>query len=191
MNLAEIEYADLSAMFKDTVVKYNNTPVYILHINPGLRADILNLGNGEESVKSLLDNEWCFKPINTGYVNIQGYSFYISRIPSRQWKQGLHRENVKIKYNFPYGDVRMNIGYERVRTLICKPLHNMARKIYPSLQQAVEMFEDGNTEIAFDRQFCVSRTGVLYYKTEEVGGVDLDTLEVKFDKRYEFLRKAL
>lgn len=192
MKIEEIELHDLRQMFQNSLVRYNTEPVMIGHVSAGFRADCVFIGNNEEQVLDLRDEKFDFKPVNTGYVNLQGYSFFITRLPRRQWKQGLSKDNVEIKYNLPYADDgRFEKAYHRVVNLDCKPLYNTIKNIYPSLAQAVESFEDNNVEIAFDRQFCVNKNGMLFYKGSEVGKVDLNTLKIEFKKEFHFLEKAL
>ncbi len=190
MNLQDASVADLKMMFENTVVKRNNIPVFIHSVNNNRKVDFINLGNSDEGYASIEDGFWDFKPVSTGYVNIMDYSFYITRIPRRQYKQGLHHENIKIGYNCPYDDQRQSTAFERVKSLRCKPLYNTINNVYPSLQQALELLEDECVDVAFDRQFSVDKGGRVYYKTRYVGDVDKAGKIVFFDD-FEFLRKAL
>lgn len=192
MNIAEIEIQDLRTMFQHTLVRYNSNPVMISHIGGDKRADCFFIGNNEEQTIPLDDVKFNFKPVSLGYVNVQGYCFYTSRTTRRQYKQGLSVDNVKIKING--GELRadrQHAAFERLRGLTCKGLHNTVKSIYPSLQNAIEMFEDEVEEVAFDRQFAINKLGLLYYKAENVGIVNLKTLRIEFTPEYEFLRKAL
>lgn len=192
MNLADISLADQKQMFQNSLVRYGTEPVWIHHIGDRCLADCLFIGNNEDKVLDLRDEAFNFKPVNTGYVNIQGYSFFVTRMPHRQWKQGLSIDNVNIRYNHPYNDNgRFQNAYNRVKELTCKPLYNTIKNIYPSLEQVVESFEDNVVEGAFDRQFAVNNLGWLFYKGEQSGLVDLKTLKITFNPGMEFLEKAL
>lgn len=192
MNIAEIEIQDLRTMFQHTLVRYSNNPVMITHISADKKADCLFIGNNEEQTIPLEDAKFNFKPVSLGYVNIQGYCFYVSRTTRRQYKQGLSVDNVKFKLNGEELKAdRQHAAYERVKGLSCKALHNTIKNVYPSLQGAIEMFEDEAEEVAFDRQFAVNKRGNLYYKGELVGNVNLQTHEINFPPEFEYLRKAL
>lgn len=192
MNIAEIGIQDLRTMFQNTLVRYNNNPVMITHINNNKKADCVFIGNNDEQTIPLDDEKFNFKPVSLGYVNIQGYCVYLSRTTRRQYKQGLCIDNAKFKLNG--GDLqadRQHAAYERVKQLTCKAIHNTVKNVYPSLQNAIEMFEDEAHEVAFDRQFSVNKYGRLYYKAEPVGDVNLQTHEIVFPPEFEYLRKAL
>lgn len=191
MNVNEISVSDLRQMFSDTIVRYNKNPVYIAHISNNRFVDCVNIGNGKEFTVAFDDVGWDFKPINTGYVNIQGFALFITRMPLRQFKQGLHHDNIKIKLNSNRDDGRLRKAYDRVRGLNCRPIYQMAKNIYPSIQQAIELLEDNNVEVAFDRQFAINSAGDLFYRSELVGNVDMETATPIFFKEFEFLRKAL
>lgn len=191
MNLQEISLADQRQMFQGSLVRYDGEPVVIQNISHGGLVDCLFIGNNSEKALVLYDKLFDFKPVNTGYVNIQGYTFFVSRTTRRQFKQGLSRDNVNIKYNVAYGNERHNSAFERLMSLSCKPLYNTIKNIYPKLEQAVESFEDNVVEAAFDRQFSVNSNGSLFYKAKEVGQVKLDTLKIDFYPDYEYLRNAL
>lgn len=191
MNLNEVSVDDLKVMFQSSVVRYGGVPVYVSHISPEKTAFFTVIGNASEKVAKLDDPLWDMRPINTGYVNVLGFSPFIYRLPKRQFKQGLCHDNAVTRYNMPYGDDRQSAAIDKANSLICSPIHNMACNIYPSLHQAIEMFEDANVEVAFDRQFCVNSYGHLYYKARRVGDVCLNTAKITFAKQFEFLKAAL
>lgn len=191
MNLQEISLADQRQMFQGSLVRYDGEPVVIQNISYGGLVDCLFIGNNSEKALVLYDKLFDFKPVNTGYVNMQGYTFFVSRTTRRQFKQGLSMDNVNIKCNLAYGNERHNSAFERLMSLRCKPLYNTIKNIYPKLEQAVESFEDNVVEAAFDRQFSVNANGTLFYKAKEVGQVRLDTLQIDFYPDYEYLRNAL
>lgn len=192
MNIQEISLADQRQMFQNCLVLYNTDPVWIGHIGDGCRADCTFIGNNEERVLDLRDEKFDFTPVNTGYVNLQGYSFFLSRTTRRQWKQGLSPDNVSIKYNVMYGDNgRFEGAYHRLKGLNCRPIYNTVKNIYPTLEQAIESFEDMVREVAFDRQFSVNYLGQLYYKGSLVGAVNLINAKIKFFENFKHLEKAL
>lgn len=192
MNIQEISLADQRQMFQNSLVLYNTNPVWIGHIGYECVADCTMIGNNEECALDLRDEKFDFTPVNTGYVNLQGYSFFLSRSTRRQWKQGLSPDNISVKYNTLYTDNgRFENAYHRVKELRCKPIFNTVKNIYPSLEQAIESFEDNVREVAFDRQFSVNHQGFLYYKGYLVGNVNLYSHKITFNNEYKYLERAL
>lgn len=190
MNIKEASHQDLRQMFDKSIVTYDTHPIFIHHVNDDKSVDVSSLGNNKEARLHLSDEKFDFTPVSLGYVNVQGSCFYLTRVPRRQWKQGLHHDNVEIKYHeagYPE-DRRWMSAYNRIKELSCKPLYNTIKNIYPTLEEAVNLLQE-DREVAFDRQFAINKDFIIFYKAQAVGYYNDG--EIVFNANKEFLRKAL
>lgn len=97
-------------------------------------------------------------PAKLGYVNMAGEAYYVCRMPMRNdWKQGLRWRNLATRgKGFDFGNSKY---YELLDCL---------SGIYPSLEEAIRLLKKAGS-VAFSRDFCISNSGVLSYKSAEVG----------------------
>lgn len=157
----------------------------------------MNESTGEVSVRVLGDKEGRTKnvPLNTlstspptlGYINIGGNAFYTTRMPSRQWKQG-----VRVRYCAFF-----NRNLESTRVSINELMEEWKRLLegeYPTLQDAAKTVEKSWEEgracsVAFHKNFCLCRSrdykGVaVRHKTMLVGSFKGGELSLKKDYEY-------
>jgi len=185
--------ADLRMMFDNTLIRYKDEPVFIHRLYEDKIAECLFIGNQEEKIIHILDKGFNFTPISAGYVNVRGNTVYLRRIPMRKYKQGLSKECIEALIEA--GDFDSAAVYDdcrrQVASLKAKCLYNMAKKVYPSLEEAIASFEDKAVSVAFDRQFCVTRNGLLRFKHMHVGVVNLDNAKITFQEDKAYLKHAL
>lgn len=98
------------------------------------------------------DPKFQFMEFNTGYINYAGYALWYYRIPSRQWKQGIHktqfalRDASKLTNEYHQYD---NFGNNECTA---KMLENR----YPGFDESVEQLKDpAFTKVAFHKDFAV------------------------------------
>lgn len=93
--------------------------------------------------------------IQLGYVNVSRYgvALFTSRVPARQYHQGLCRQNVNV------GNDRRGRRVVNFPDLLREPGFTDALKgVYPTFKEAVELLDNKNySSFAFDRLFCVER----------------------------------
>ena len=150
------------------VVRYKDDPVYIHSVNHsearGIYANLSILGSEDQIRKGVNDPEWDYRPIPTGYMNYASNAFYITRIPIRKWKQGLHADNV---VSLPATRRVMDL----VRTVEFK---SVVKNLYPTFDDINTMIRLGLKGGAFHRKFCLrgnmyAKTPMLEYMGEVVG----------------------
>jgi len=126
-------------------------------------------------------------PVELGFVNSPNNTDYISRMPSRHYKQGLTAQTYK-------GGV-----YPNKNTFATASMAMCILGIYPKLIDCVESVSCGEAvSRGFSRNFSVSNTGednVLTFRGDYVGAVHFNSdnglLQNRLDKKYNFLQEML
>lgn len=184
---------DYSLIFKDSAVILDGIPYYIYNFD-GSMAECLNIGS-QDFVYKDFSNITSVKIPNTGFFNYRGVCVYLSRMPCRRYKHGLHRDNIsvvalEIEDNGDLLRAKLRGAYECVVGLNSKSHYNTYMNIYPTLEEALNLLQDQGCVIAFDRQFAVDKEGSIYYKSNKVGAVT-KTGGISFLKKFQYLKAAL
>lgn len=144
------------------------------------------------------------RPIELGYSNnIKNNNFpvYVSRFPSRQWRQGLTSKSIygRVGSDVYYSSLNncMNIGSlnrnrrgENIDEFIWS-MRDLFFPCYPVVQEAVELINSGHCEgVAISKNMCLlwdknKRCIVLHYTLTAVGIIDTETLSIRFNDRAE------
>lgn len=143
---SNLEYAN--ERLRGTIVNTKRGPSYINFINLNGIADITLLKNQEVVHIPYLDID--LTPVQLGYLNLDKTCVFVSRIPSRSWKQGLSQET---------------INYESSKPRAWPPfeLYNTIENIYPSFEEARLMVNTKEREkVAFSREFAVGKDQLFY-----------------------------
>ena len=122
-----------------------------------------------------------------GYVNTFGPSgaLFVSRIPARQYKQGLSKNNVRIlggSGRLTLNDLRVQPGFT-----------DAIKGIYPSFKRARERLQEDPDilSIAFNRNFALQRDElgffVVLYRNERVAWGDPDAF--KLPSHFQYLKE--
>ena len=197
--IKEASLADLEMMFKSTLIRQKDEPVFIesLSQNNGItKAELYYLSNGDCKWVVFDEDNYNFKPVRLGYVNLRGFAIYLYRRPLRRYKQGLHYEclgQVPNRRNdwSQNENIRLMECQKLVQKLHNKELVNTIKGYYPSLSDALAMFEDMACEVAFDRQFSIDKMNKIRYKGNVVGGYSTKQKQIVFNDGFEYLNKAL
>lgn len=199
--IKEASIEDLNMIFKDSLIRHKGIPVIVKSINRAerniLKAEYFNIVTLDYYWDTFNEEDCDFKPVRLGYVNHRGFALYIFRRPVRRFKQGLSSENMgyvrtDAKMNLDRdGLLRFRSASEDVMGLQAKGIYNTINNVYPSLKDAISMFEDQAYEVAFDRQFSIFRDMSILYKGKLVGVYDTYHDLIKFKPGFEYLEKAL
>lgn len=169
----------------DTVMMYNNEPVY-LQCQRSYEYSAFKLSSGSfQNALSLhvktVGHDVLHATIPLGFMNIEVNdpfrvdAYYLSRTAMRQTREGLTNNNVSV---LQIGDVRLP---NRVLTqTFWKPLNDTIVGNYPTARKVFEVLSkapDGSS-IAFDRQFAVYLKGTddepqlsVYWRNNMIGFV--------------------
>lgn len=188
----EMPYEDLHRDLRGCVVMYKNKPVYVVGIGRDGDIAFIDLvdqkpGNAPFTIKDFTN------PVRrVGFVNCYNSVVYVSRIPYRKYYMGLHVNNtlakILIGVDYEHG---AGLTKERVRNLCCAELGAAIMDKYPSFQDACKQVKKYPGACAFDKQFCITSRGHIYYKGESVGTCNFKTAkgiqDIKWNKGKEHL----
>ena len=113
-----------------------------------------------------------FRPVieRIGMVNKSKSCMFIERNTARQYLLGVANSNTtvnKLPVPYPVGDyLRLK---ETIRKFDCVEIVTAIMNDYPPLPDAYKKAVEWNGACAFDKQFAVSATGEIVYKTTVVG----------------------
>jgi len=147
-----------------TVIMYKDKPIYIGDVKQGGGGVVLlayNLPNYEKEILLKLDdNNLDGLNFKLGYVNYKDTATYLTRVPRRQYAQGLRGENTANSMGYNFGDLTREPSFSE----------NLSGK-YPSFEDCVKTVEAGkNRSRAFHRRFAISKDNELgFYQLEYKG----------------------
>jgi len=178
---------DLSQKIFNTIVLYDNLPVFVTDITEA-RMVYFHALDGSEIIKAKYDSpKFNYKPFPLGYVNVANNAHYLERMPMRHYKQGLEARAVTVSSP----RVSMNTG-----ALLRKPLLALYRNEYPSKAEAIRTLTENSKcqAIAFDREFCFARNsdGDIYveYRGKKCGWIDYEG-NTRLGHKFSFLKETL
>jgi hypothetical protein len=176
----EFEYAD--TRLKDSVVLYNNTPVFVAGVSSSGIATATDLVSNKAIRVPLAALE--VSPLSLGYVNFKNCASYFMRMPKRRdWKQGTRPSNVTTVA----GPIRFgNSSWVYIA--------NTIRGMFPSFQYCLsEVRKKGRDSCAWHRNWCLSSKGKVSHKGVVVGRLvdNTPTLDGKFKYLEESLKESL
>lgn len=126
------------------------------------------------------------EPFPLGYFNYEGDALYSRRLPSRQWKQGVRKENCQITSHVNLGKFIPNSAFEQA-------LLQLYTNHYQNKQVCLEKIANGEaTSLAFHRNFSVATPKfTLRYRGNVIGGLNPDNGEAIVQPKFNFLQKVL
>lgn len=107
--------------------------------------------------------------VATGYTNSNSGAMFSERMPIRQWKIGLNKNNIKM--SCWQGNVFRGYSVEK----FLSPHYNR----YPSLEEAIRLTRL-LVSVAFSRNYSITDSGAVYYK----GVTNVGTIKYKKIKLY-------
>lgn len=146
-----------------TVVLYDGKPVYITRTSLRAGADEegnehdrvwfrpLPYNNTEAEIRKLLSSRhFDLTPFKMGYMNHKGSAVFVERLASRQSKQGLCENNCK---TVDFATDRRVLNFAQL--ISSKGFVDMINGVYPSMEEAREMFRKRAGSVAISRRFCL------------------------------------
>ena len=186
----DVEHARMR--LNNSIIRYKDVPIYVLGVNRGRNGgysiEFFKLDDPNQKHKVVkLNEDFNLKPLPLGNVNIEAYSSYVYRKPSRTWKQGLSKENAFYRTYEKKGEHHFNINERKIITLV--------NGDYVPFKNAVK--EVSNQKLyscCFSRTFSISfgRVLQLVYKGRvSIGTVNRDCVNWKLNDEFFFLRETL
>ncbi len=187
------DYAYAGTRLNGTYVTLENgTPIYINEVTGKGTVDYLNLLTNAHDVCHL-DLVNC-KPVRLGYVNTPEGAVYVSRIPSRRYRQGLTLQSVNCRI---LGEpaLRNNINNANLASCI-KGNYLSIKEIGTRFERAVKKinpFDQGRIReipsFAWSRRWALQRNGKVEYRGKVVG--DFVNGKVQLLPKFKYLKEEL
>ena len=171
---------DARQALANCLIRIGESPVWVGDIDDDFNTNLYYPMNGKTSEVNLKKvKDINIQPVPLGYVNFSRSAEYITRRPTRRWKQGLTTDS-------------LNRGVRR-SVMKSKALANCILGRYPKLEDALGMLEkETHISVAFDRNWSVE-VGVvapsLFYKGRYVGIIEKG--EGKLLPKFEYLIESL
>ncbi len=194
MSFAYTDIRDAQQHLQHSVIMYDGRPVWVNEIfnhEQTFKVSISSLPRQRDPITvDLMDPLLGPREARLGYVNSNlGYALYLTRIPLRQYKQGLCRSNVHI----PGVNGQRIVNFEN---LIREPgFADSLRNIYPTYDEAANRLNENPNvrSVAFDKCFALERDELgffrLFYKGEPVAfGEDKS---FKLPKKFCYLKEMI
>lgn len=177
-----------------SVVSWMGKPVLVDDIDLQCHVTVNILGKGKYLGLELKDLD--LTPLSLGNANYQGSCSYLSRLPLRQWRQGLTTRNVRGNpFNVPFSSRsfvdtiigKYPIPVKCLETLICEESEHVALSRDFSLIKGGQMWRGDLVEVTGDAE--------LMYRHRPVGSVTwndkANNLNYQLAEDFNFLREVL
>lgn len=161
-----------------TVILVKGEPAYIFA--EGKRLFSTNLLTRITEPFFLKETPHDIRPVPLGFVNLKQEEacLYVSRSPSRQWKQGLSTESIRSS---------SNLVISKRDLLVSSDLGECIAGVYPSLKEAAILAKNGRP-VAFSRNFFISGSRIMN-RNHIIGSLVED--EVRLEDNFEYLSEQL
>lgn len=182
-----------------SVIMFDGRPAYVQDVyassTGGIHTRLRFLPRMNDEIQvSIFDPRVETKELGSrlGYLNVGGRygAQYVRRIPARQYKQGLVRQNVQIG-----GDHRSGSTFNFTDTLRTGAFVDMMTRVYPTFNESLDMLK-ANPElpsVAFNHDFAIVKQDLGYYliayKGEQIAWGD--PKEFKLPGQYHYLKELL
>lgn len=186
---------DLNRDLRGCVVMYKNKPVYVTSIGRDGEVVYRELLSQQEGRAPFTLKDFTNPIRRVGFVNVMGSVVYVSRVPHRKYYMGLATQNISVKLlggvDYPQGGA---YAKQRILSLCIPEIGEAIMDKYPSLAEAIKHTKKHGGAMAFDKQFAVSSTRIIFFKGEAVGMVDLAAKsgqDIKWEQGKEYLQLLL
>lgn len=202
---------EIRARLEGTVVRYDNEPVYITRVEEDDRDDIARVyfrklpysDRGEEYRKYLSSRYFNCSPFQMGYVNYQGKAVLLSRLPARQYKQGLSGNSLMVT-DIQGKDARRGFG-GIVEKGVLPSFNDLLRssvfpdliaKKYPSFKEVGELLADDVKSVALSPSYAVAidrelESLFLFNKGTRVGLALIGDKGIRLSSKFHYLKEEL
>ncbi len=197
----------------NTVVIYDKAPIWVrqaLHNDEGLIVlEVCRLKGNRTKVIELRDPKLNLRNLPLGYMNCTSNVRYLTRIPTRRYKQGLCRSNVHIpnldaevmggviNQQFYQEEEQPAPGADLQHIMGEEGFTHMMTGVYPAYANVMELLTDKKRPIqsmAFSRTLALAKDNIeliyIGYKGERVGWSE-DGEQFKLAKQFHYLNEIM
>lgn len=189
--------AEANTRLTGTIFLFKENVVYCNECSHNDKGDVvLNLTffpSGQHSITHIGDPDLRYRGLQLGYLNTARGCSYVTRIPTRRYKQGFCSENVRFSMVGDEG------AYPRWGDIYKSPeFQDVLLGRYPSIEQAAERLTASGDKkpvsVAFDRRFglrwdAFRKDFLLEYRGRVVGFGDARSFRCAED--HEYLREVI
>lgn len=188
--LRDTVFNDYHMIFDNTLLILDKRPMYVYDTYRNIAT--VSITGTKMKMDIPLSEDTIIEMPRLGYINYEGVCIYWCRVPNRKFTFGVNSENTRIyRSDKPLVRKEELIQREFFLDLCSTYVYNTVMNIYPSLSNAVDMLQEQNVfEVAFDRQFSLTKELGVYYKSTKVGDLHQNMNIVLYDQ-YKCLEKAL
>lgn len=177
---------DVKLRLHNSLVRKGEHPVYVQAVDSKEVVTIHNVFTGRKERVNV--EELNLSPVPLGYVVSEDVVYYVTRKPTRRYKQGLTSDNMVVKEVLRNRHTRLPIND--------KGLCNAVMGIYPSIEEAFQGCRNGEDIVPFSREWAVANYKddlCVLHKGDVVGYVGDESVMLSPDKYYlkESLMEAL
>lgn len=181
MLIKDVPPADYNQLFDQTVMFYKKQNRWVqVRGFTGTKVLIKFLDDRTETLTLFNDENFSTEHPKLGMVNIRQGCTFVSRIPKRIMKAALCQNTMAVDIPFKDRSYFSGIGFRDLMYEFPPEIINTFLGIYPSFEEAVALVAKRESfAVAFDRQFCVSYKGDIYFKGNPVpvGNIKIDLTE--------------
>lgn len=182
-----------ASRLESSVVMYKKKPIYILSVegaNRGkYRINYMEVGDSNSRIKYVFyPNEgFDFTPVTLGYIQLPKSGVLPAyRVPSRQWKLGLHADNLHTQPAVALSSSRVSHNTLLKSVSLKKCIENQ----FCSFSDAMKRVSKHAYGTAFSRDYAITSKGLLYHRLcGEVGQCEMDKPSLNED--FSFLKETL
>ena len=176
---------DASMRLTGSIVMYKGKPVHVLEATVK-KCLVVLVGKGDELRVNTDDLD--LTPVQIGNIQIGAECLYVQRMPIRRWKQGLHRENLRVSS----GPSSRRIPGMHINMTDKDMLNAIINKFGDAQENMAKVLSGQWASAALNRHWSVhNHKGIprLMYKDKLVGFVDEG--EITITKKFFFLKEDL
>ena len=175
--------ADVKLRLHSSLVrKLDGVPVYVQAVESRNEVVVHNCQSGRK--ERITIDQLNLTPVPLGYVESDDEVFYVTRKPTRRYKQGLTTENMVVKDVMRNSFTRLSVNDKG----LCKAIMGN----YPAVEEAFQECRAGKRIVPFSREWAVANYKedlCVMHKGVVVGYVGDDNVMLSPDKY--FLKESL
>jgi|694.fasta_scaffold01034_31 hypothetical protein len=165
-----VEVGDLVTIFAESIIRFEKKPVYVSYVTDDHQLGLSTIDGGMVKIP-LSDKRLDFRPLPLGMCNCKNETVFLSRIPKRQFKQGLTVQNLIVQSLTERSPSREVVN--EIFNIKGSPITDCADGRYPSVMEAIGIIRDtGRKALAFHRSFAISADHEIIHITKKVGMYD-------------------
>jgi len=197
MDDVRLERGDIIQQYLNCIVKYKDRIVYVDEVDGRCNITITYLETMKRDVVAFNLKDFKVAKNRIGMVNHNGFVFYCERIPVRKMQIGINFNNFSVSRPQFHTLRDWKTSRETIQSLRENCVFNSMVNRFPSFERCLELTRSGNKNIdcmAWDRQFAVDKSGMIYYKDSRVGNIPVGKnkeSDIVFDAGYEYLSIVL